>query len=212
MSAVVENDEPGAERASGSLRGLERDRVFSAMDDQGRNRDMGERRRQVEITEAAPHALLDSAHDAKGREVVRASGVGEVAGDTELEAALAVRIGVALAQAGRGELRAHLLDRGSLLPARKLRLELLPVRARDGSGIDENQGTGNWRLATGGCRVEHRQQPTPRVADDFGAIERQLAGDGGEVFDVGLPGYWRWVIGPRLTASASASIWGSKYW
>jgi hypothetical protein len=81
MSAVVENDEPSSERASGNLRRFERDRVLSSMDDQGGNRAMGERSRQVEITETAPNALLDPAHDTKRREVVRASGVGEVAGD-----------------------------------------------------------------------------------------------------------------------------------
>jgi len=98
MSAVIENDEPGAERASGNFRRLERDRVLSSMDDQGRHGAMGKPGCQVEIIEAAPNTLLHSADDAKGREVVRASGVGEVAGDTELEAALAVRIGVALAR------------------------------------------------------------------------------------------------------------------
>ena len=115
MSAVVENDEPGSERASGNFRRLERDWVLSSMDDQGRHRDVGEPGRQVEITETAPDALLDSTDDAKWREVVRASGVGEVAGDTELEAALAVRVWISLAQTGRGELRAHLLDNRSLL-------------------------------------------------------------------------------------------------
>ena len=109
---------------------------------------MGKPGRQVEITEAAPNTLLDSADDAKGREVVRASGVGEVAGDTELEAALAVRVGISLAQTGRGELCAHLLDDGSLLAPRELRLELLAVLASDGSWIEKNQGlrTGDWGL------------------------------------------------------------------
>src|SRR5690242_11053801 len=74
--------------------------------------------------------------------------------------------------------------------------------ASDGSWIEKNQGTGDWRLTTGGCRVEHRQQAAPRVADDLGAVERQLVGDGSKVFDVGLPGYGRGVIRSRLAAPA----------
>src|SRR5678816_2339043 len=99
MSAVVQHDESGPERTSSDLRRLERDRILSSMDDKGGDADMGERGCQVEITEAAPDALLHSAHDAKGREVAGASGVGEVASHAELETALTVRVGVSLAPA-----------------------------------------------------------------------------------------------------------------
>ena len=68
MSAVVQHDESSPERTSGDLRRLERDRILSSMDDKGGDADMGERGCQVEINEAAPDALLHSAHDAKGRE------------------------------------------------------------------------------------------------------------------------------------------------
>src|SRR5690242_18937023 len=106
------------------------------MDDQGRHGAMGQHGCQVEITEAAPDTLLHSADDAKGREVAGASGVGEVAGDTELEAALAVRVGISLAQIGYRELLAHLLDGGSLLAPRQPLFELLAVFASDGSWIE----------------------------------------------------------------------------
>src|SRR6476646_10012749 len=217
MSAVLQNDEPTSERASGNFRRLERNRVLSSMDDQGRNGDMAERGRQVEITETAPDALLDASHDTKRREVVRPSRVGEVAGDAELEAALAVRVGVSLAETRGGQLGAQSLDDGPLLAAREFRFELLAVFASDGSRIDQSEGIGNRESGIGRAgnreqgtghsvagaeRVEHRQQTAPRVADDLGAVEPELVGDGGEVFDVRLPGYRRRVIRPRLAAAA----------
>ena len=71
----------------------------------------------------------------------------------------------------------------------------IPRCARD------EQGTGNSVSRTD--RVEHRQEATPRVADEIQAIESQLVRHGGEVFNVGLPGDRRWVVGPRTAAAAS---------
>src|SRR6476620_3245308 len=136
MPAVVEDHEPSAERASGELRRFERNRVLASMDDQGGNRDTRERRTEIEISEAAPNALLHATHDAKWREVVRACGVCEVAGDTELEAALTVSVRVALAQAGVGQVGAQLLYNCALLASREFSFELLAVFAGDGGGVD----------------------------------------------------------------------------
>src|SRR6185369_8335657 len=93
--------------------------------------------------------------------------------------------------------------------------ELLAVGASDGSGIDKREGCGmrdgGWggngkrehltgNRASGHDRVEHCQQAAPRVANDVRAVEAQLPGDGGQVFDVRLPGYWRRIIRTRLAA------------
>ena len=67
------------------------------------------------------------------------AGIGEVAGDAELEASLAVLLEIALTKAGRGELLAKRLDLGTLLTPRKLALELIPKSSRHGRGIDENE-------------------------------------------------------------------------
>ena len=130
---------------------------------------------------------------------------------------MAVRVRVPLAEPGRGQFDAHLLDGGSLLAARKLGLESLSVLAGDRRWIEQNQGlgtadrrlgkmgdgeqgTGNHALR--GDRVQQREQATPRVPDNLERVERQLVGDGGEVFNVGLPGYGRRVIRPRPAAPA----------
>ena len=53
---------------------------------------------EIEITKTAPDALLHTAHDAERSQIARARGVSEVAGDAELERAVAVCVGVALAK------------------------------------------------------------------------------------------------------------------
>src|SRR5262249_3466982 len=112
---VIENDESGFERAGGDLRRFERNRVLATVDDQGGNRNTGERRRQVEVTEAVPDALLHPPNDAERREVLGTRGVGEVPGHAELEAAVTVRVRIALAESGVGQINAHPLDDRSLL-------------------------------------------------------------------------------------------------
>src|SRR4051812_32295000 len=124
MSAPFENHEARAECGGGGFRRRQRDRVLSSVDEQGRYRQPPERRNEIEITETRPDALLDATDDAKRREIAGTRGVGEVAGDAQLEATLAIRIRVAFSQARLGELAAKGLDGFALLPSRELGLEL----------------------------------------------------------------------------------------
>src|SRR6185295_16252501 len=99
MSAVLENDEPGAERVRGDLRGLEWNRVLASMDDQAGNRNVSERLTEIEITKTAPDALLHSADDPERGQIARSRWVGEISGDAQLERAVPVCVGIALAKA-----------------------------------------------------------------------------------------------------------------
>src|SRR5689334_6313776 len=88
-------------------------------------------RRKVELTEALPHALLHARLHAEGREVDCRSRIREVRRHAQLEVALAVGVQVALAQSGRRQLRAQLLDLGAVTAPRKLALEHIAMRARN---------------------------------------------------------------------------------
>src|SRR5215203_2163361 len=145
MSAVLEHDELGAESARGGFGRCERNGILAAVDDQRRNTDAAKRRSEVEVAEAGPDALLDTADDAEGCEVVSACGVGEVPGDTELEGALSVRVRVALAKPRLRELGTKSLYHRALLTPRELGLELLAVRTGDGRGIEQDEGSGSGR-------------------------------------------------------------------
>src|SRR5688572_3754094 len=143
MSAVLEDYEPGTEGFRRGFRGRERDRILASVHDQRWDLDGPERRAEIEVPEAAPDALLHPADDPERCEVAGTRRIGEVAGDAELERTLAVRLGVALPEARRGELRAKPLNHRALLPSRELGLELLPVAPGDGRRVDQSEGLGS---------------------------------------------------------------------
>ena len=66
-------------------------------------------REKIVVAEALPYGLLDAASHTEGREIASGARVRKVAGDAELEAAMAVRIHVALAEARGGQLVAERL-------------------------------------------------------------------------------------------------------
>jgi hypothetical protein len=149
MSAVFEDDEARAQGGGCRLRRCQRNRILSAVDDDGRDVQLGQCGQQVEVAEGRPDALLDAPDDAKRREVAGACGVGEVAGDAELEAALSVRVGIGFAKTRGAELGAKPLNDFTLLAACELGLELRAMRAADGGGVNKREGTGNRERGTG---------------------------------------------------------------
>src|SRR5688500_11563413 len=206
MSARVNDDEAPAEGARGIRGRVERDGILPAVDDEGRRAHRGEPRNEIEVAETLPHRLLDPPGDAEGSEVARGDGVGEVAGDADLEQPLAIRLRVALAEPRRGELGAHRLHLGALLTSGELLLELLAVPPGEGRRVEEDEPSGGAELTTARSleRMEQREEPAPRVAHNGQRVDVELLDDGGEIVDVRPPGYGRAVL--RLRAAASALV------
>src|SRR5437762_3417398 len=113
MAAVLEDDQTSVEGVGRGARRFERNRVLATGRDQSREVHRVELSGggQVEIAEAVPDRLLDATDDAKRRQIARLLRIGEITGDTQLEGAMAVRLGVVVAKSGRRQLVAQSPDR-----------------------------------------------------------------------------------------------------
>src|SRR5688500_9373868 len=99
VAAMLEHHQARiGKRAGERLRSLERNWVLTPMQNQHGNFYLFDALQEVEVTKTFPHLLLDATDDAKWGEIAGPPGVGEVAGDGELEGTLTVGIRVALAQ------------------------------------------------------------------------------------------------------------------
>src|SRR5438270_4551490 len=118
MAALVDDDQPGAEGTGAGFRRGERDRILSSVDNQRRRRDASKIRvsEKIIVTQALPDRLLNSPGDTKWRQVVRGGRIRKVAGNAKLEAALTIRVQVALTQARPRQLVAERLHFGAGLP------------------------------------------------------------------------------------------------
>src|SRR5574338_614271 len=117
MSAVIEDDDPCPERPRGLLGRRERDRILPAVHDERRDRDPLQGWCQVEVAEAPPHALLNSADDTERRQVAGTRRVGEIPGDAELERTVAIRVRIPFTKPRLGQLVSEPLDLRALLAA-----------------------------------------------------------------------------------------------
>src|SRR5690242_9186826 len=125
---------------------------------------------EVEAVEAFPYGLLHASRDAEGRERSCVLGVREVPRHAQLEQSLTVRIVVALAESGGGELLAQTKNVRTLLSPRELLLELRAELAGNGRRIDEDHAPGRRgaRIAIDRAasiarddRIEQREEPAP---------------------------------------------------
>src|SRR5918992_4499232 len=110
-------------RARKRLGSLERNRVLTPVQNQHGTFYLFDALQEVEVTKTFPHLLLDATNDAKRREIVRATRVGEIAGDRQLERTLTIRLGIALAKAGGCQLLTHALNGSARLPLGEARFE-----------------------------------------------------------------------------------------
>src|SRR5918992_4363003 len=124
VAAVLEHDEARiGKRAGQRLGSLERNRVVRPMQNEHGTFYLFDALQEVEVTKTFPHLLLDATNDAKRREIVRATRVGEIAGDRQLERTLTIRLGIALAKAGGCQLLTHALNGSARLPLGEARFE-----------------------------------------------------------------------------------------
>src|ERR671922_157093 len=87
-------------RARKRLGSLERNRVLTPVQNQHGTFYLFDALQEVEVTKTFPHLLLDAADYTKRREIMRATRIGEIASDRQLERALTIRLGIALAKSG----------------------------------------------------------------------------------------------------------------
>ena len=98
MPAPVQDDQPGAQGTGIRPRRRQRDWILAAVHDARAALYRRQLRHDVIITEALPDRLLHATDHAEGREIPSGGRIGKVAGDAELEGALAVRLQIALAE------------------------------------------------------------------------------------------------------------------
>ena len=97
MTAVLEHHQARiGKRAGERLGSLERNRVVPPMQNQHGNFYLFDALQEVEVTKTFPHLLLDATDHTKRGQILRPPRVGEVAGDGELEGALAVCVRISL--------------------------------------------------------------------------------------------------------------------
>src|SRR5436190_24170539 len=101
---------------------------------------------EVEVTETFPDRLLYLADDPERCQVGRFVRVRKIARDAQLESALPIRLGIALAQSRGVQLVAQFLDLRAPLTTREFCLELLPILSRQGCRIDECDSRWRWIL------------------------------------------------------------------
>jgi len=92
---------------------------------------------QVIFAEAVPGRFLHASHDPKGGEIVGLARVYEVAGDPELEEALAVCLRVALTESRGGQRFASRDQLRGIAPPAEVLVEFHPVPPVDGRRADE---------------------------------------------------------------------------
>src|SRR6476646_3212761 len=205
VSARLNDD---ARRAEGTCRCLgrrERDRVLTTVYYQCRQVHAFQRVREVVVAERLPDGLLHASGDAEGGEVARAVRIGEIAGDADLEGALAVPLGVPLAEAGYLKLGTQRRDLRARLSPGELLLERLARRPRDRRGVDEGEAHRGGGDASRCCldRIQHREQAAPRIADDGERLDVQLGAHASEVGDlIAPPDDGAVVVVTRTAASA----------
>src|SRR5687768_6928765 len=140
MSAALEHHEACIGKRTGKRLGsLERNRVVPPMHNQHGNFYLFDALQEVEVTKTFPHLLLDATDHPERGEIVRPAGVGEVAGDGQLEGALTVGIRIPLAKSGLRELLSNPLNRRARLSLTEVGLELRAVGTCGGGGIDEDE-------------------------------------------------------------------------
>src|SRR5690242_17331335 len=112
VSGVLDHDEPRAHCSGGSLGRRERNWILPTVDDQRGNGDRIELAggEQIVVAKAFPYRLLNAAGDTKWRQIVRRGGIGEISCDAELERALPIRVRIALAKTGAGQVGPQLSD------------------------------------------------------------------------------------------------------
>ena len=121
---------------------------------------------EVVAGEALPHGLLHARDDAERRELARARGIGEVAGDAELEDALRVRGGVALAQPGRRDRCALLRDPWCALARASSSLNCARKAAVAGAGQMSTMRTGAGAGALAVSTIPSSRKP-PAAAIEY---------------------------------------------
>ena len=145
--------------------------------------------------------VLDHGHFIMGPEIA------------ELEQALGVCGEIALAQPRARELGACGLHPRRALPPRELRAELRAIRICRRGRADEHHAHRRWgagrrpeplfaKAAGGRDRVEEREQPAPRIADERERLERELARERREILHVRAPGDGGAIVAARPAAAA----------
>src|SRR5262245_66253426 len=130
MTAGRERMQRGADEVGRGPRGVDRDRILLAMENDRRNpAESGKRGAEVVLAEAGPDLLLGATRDAKGSQVAGPLGIVEVGRDGELEDALLKGGGVALAKAALPQAAALLLEDGIQVALVEPGLVALPGRA-----------------------------------------------------------------------------------
>jgi hypothetical protein len=99
MPAVVQNHTLGSERAGSFTGRREWNRIVTSMYDYRGDFDPRQLPDEVEIAETFPDGLLYAADHPEWRQICCVARVGEIAGDSELESALSIRLRIALAEA-----------------------------------------------------------------------------------------------------------------
>ena len=159
---------------------------------------------EVEVAQRFPNGLLHSSGDSERGQIARPLRVGEVAGDADFEETLSMGSRIGLLQPRRGQLRAQPGDVASLLSLGELRLESLPMAARERSGVDENQTRRPLELgATLRLeRIQEREHSAPGIPHDRERSKPELSYDQGEIIDLRSPGDGGRVIGPGPSTTA----------
>src|SRR5688572_21240335 len=179
VAAVLEHHEASiGERAGQRLGSLERNRVLPPVQNEHGTLYLFDALQEVEVTKTFPYLLLDATCYPERGEIACPLGVGEVAGNRQLERALAVRVRITLAQPGLRQLLAKPLNRCAGLPLREVRLESRAKGARDRCRLDEyetrRRRANLGRALEGVDRIEQREQPAPRIAHDRQGLAREL--------------------------------------
>src|SRR5687767_12649763 len=206
MPAVLEHHEARiGKRGRKRLGSLERNGVVPAMQNQHGNFYLFDALQEVEVTKTFPHLLLDATDDSERGQVVGAGRVREVAGDGELERALAIGVWITFTQPRARQLLPELEQRRARLPLAEVGLELRPISAGHRCRIDEGEAQwGRRGLASALERfhgIEQGEQTAPRIANDREWLADGISRDQAEVGDVSLPGDWGAILGLRLPTS-----------